>query len=454
MSDGDCRLLRAATASELASFELLEDTAEARAWPGGGTARRAPRRTCAGLFFALAAAACFAFAVFVYRGLGGSTAALAAEPGQPASQAINAAAAPADEVVVREHGAPLVASQPSAPLAAKANDIAGSAPLGRTARLGLSGTSMMPPASSTAAITTSSSSLVEGRAPAALALTPPVGAATVVPNCKATLWDSYHRCEAATPEVRELRCRPWPAKGRPPAPRISRILYINLARDLRRNTWMSAQLQSIPPNVMTERVEGIDMGRARMDTAFEEIRNRGFSEVAYPRVKGKWSVAGCTFSHLSILRKLREQVGELLARREVWLILEDDAILTPQILYDWEHLWPYIPNEWDIMRLGWFGDYSCTAHVNKHVDLALWRDPPPDGPCRYCGSHAYVVNPASIQKVIHRLESSRLMHVDCLLGAPTPPLEDPTAVPPLLSFVFRPSLARQNETFPTDRRDV
>mmetsp|Transcript_51369 Transcript_51369/g.166528 ORF Transcript_51369/g.166528 Transcript_51369/m.166528 type:complete len:84 (+) Transcript_51369:645-896(+) len=81
----------------------------------------------------------------------------------------------------------------------------------------------------------------------------------------------------------------------------------------------------------------------------------------------------------------------------------------------------------------------------------MWADPPPYGPCRYCGSHAYVVNPASVEKVIRRLEGSRIMHVDCLLGAPTAPLEEEDRLPALLSFVARPTLSVQNDTFPSDR---
>lgn len=145
---------------------------------------------------------------------------------------------------------------------------------------------------------------------------------------------------------------------------------------------------------------------------------------------------------------------KLEAQHEVWLILEDDAIVTPNITLRWKELWPYIPNEWDILRLGWFGGDNCSGRVNEFVDFALWSDPPPHGPCRYCGSHGYIVNPASVEKVIQRLQNSRIMHVDCLLGAQTPPNENPTLVPPLLSFVSRRSLIKQDDRFPSDRVDV
>jgi len=150
---------------------------------------------------------------------------------------------------------------------------------------------------------------------------------------------------------------------------------------------------------------------------------------------------------------VREHAAELASKNEVWLILEDDASVSPRLLEDWQQHWPYVPAAWDILRLGWFGRDVCSAAVNSHTSLAQWADPPPRGPCRFCGSHAYVVNPASIDKVVRRLEASRIMHVDCLLGAPTPPTEIEADIPPLLSFAVRPSLVMQNSSFPTDRTD-
>lgn len=241
---------------------------------------------------------------------------------------------------------------------------------------------------------------------------------------------------------------------------------MNLDRDAPRRKWMEAQLEGMqrnltleaelrgqPRNFTVERVAAVDIDTAKVDQRFERIRRLGFNPTSYPKVEGQWSVAGCTFSHLTILWRLRGQVEQLLAQREVWLVLEDDATVGPELEEAWEELWPWLPEAWDLVRLGWFGGSSCAARVNSRVDLALWSDPPPQGPCSYCGSHAYIVNPASVEKVIQRLERARLMHVDCLLGAPTPPLEDPGRLPPLLSFAPRRSLSEPNYNFPSDRAD-
>lgn len=204
-------------------------------------------------------------------------------------------------------------------------------------------------------------------------------------------------------------------------------------------------------NFTTERISAVDISAAKSAPEYMHIRERGFNPTPYPNVQGMWSVAGCSFSHLKVLKKLREHASTLLARHEVWLVLEDDAIVKPEIDAKWRWIWAWLPSDWDIVRLGWFGASTCEGRVNDHVDLALWSDPPPHGPCSYCGSHAYIVNPASVDRVIDRIEASRLMHVDCLLSAPTPPMEDPHRLPELRVYAARPTLVEQNEDFPSDR---
>lgn len=261
-------------------------------------------------------------------------------------------------------------------------------------------------------------------------------------------------CQAVTPEVRAWRCLDWPA-SKAPAPRISRAVYINLGSDASRRMWMEAQLEelNVMANITAQRFAAVSVEEVSTGGRFASERKRGFNPTPYPDVQGKWTVAGCMLSHLAVLRDLRRHAVELLKRQEVWLILEDDARVERDIVKGWERAWQYLPEEWDLVRLGWWGGSTCTARINEHVDLAWWQDPPPAGPCEYCGSHAYIVNPDAVQRVLRRFTNSKVMHADCLLGAATPPLEDPHEVPPLRAFALRPSLSSQNEDFPSDRTD-
>jgi len=134
--------------------------------------------------------------------------------------------------------------------------------------------------------------------------------------------------------------------------------------------------------------------------------------------------------------------------------MEDDAVIPDDFEQQWEKLWPWIPEDWDVMRIGYnrLGGTDCRAVINQHMHYAFWLDPPPHGPCQYCGLQAYVVNPASGFKILQRIQRSHIFHPDNLFSAPTPPEEDPKRVPPLLVFASRPVFIGHDESdFESDR---
>lgn len=200
-----------------------------------------------------------------------------------------------------------------------------------------------------------------------------------------------------------------------------------------------------------QRVRGTGAHEMEQNTGFAAWRKKGFSRAPHPDVDGDWAIAACAHSHYKAIRSI-PTFGE-----DLVLITEDDVELKEDFPRLWQELWPWLPEEWDVLRLGWFGDHqNCSQVVNSHIDLAAWQQPP-GGDCMYCGAQAYIVNPRSKQKVLSRFEMSGMTHADELLGAPTPLLEDAAEVPPLRSFVVWPMLASThfNEVgypaFPSDR---
>mmetsp|Transcript_85151 Transcript_85151/g.189252 ORF Transcript_85151/g.189252 Transcript_85151/m.189252 type:complete len:451 (-) Transcript_85151:3-1355(-) len=444
IGDGDDSLLESLQA-DLQRFELLDEEFPARDYPRPSPWRRRRLKLCALTLVVTAflVAACYVAGIF--------------ESVTP----MLASAAAVSTFPSFAQGGDEGRSSGSYSRPARATDRSAE-PHSSTSRTALGTTSST--STSTAYTTTTTSTTTATAVPQAQEqLVRSSGEISPARTCAPSALDRFAQCQAASAEVQELRCasRVSP-KRQDAAPRISRAVYINLDRDSRRRAWMEEQLRQLRRkvtatpghrNFTVQRLRAVDIGAAKLDPHFEAVRSRGFNPAAYPKVEGKWGVAGCMFSHLAILWSLRREAAGLLARGEVWLILEDDAIVTTKIESAWTELWPWVPTEWDLVRLGWFGGSNCQARVNDHIDLALWSDPPPHGPCSYCGSHAYVVNPAAIERVIHRLEASRIMHVDCLLSAPTPPLEDPASLPPLRVFAARPLLSKANETFPSDRVD-
>jgi len=251
-------------------------------------------------------------------------------------------------------------------------------------------------------------------------------------------------CPASSPDVTELRRLTWPLKNASAAPRIDKIVYINLAWDQVRKMYMEQQMQMLSSiawktsgkRLSWERLEAVNATRMQMDVTLGSWRQKGFSPAKSPNVQGDWATAACAFSHYAAIRQVPQlDDGGLI------IIAEDDVEFDPNFLQLWEQVWPYIPPKWDVLRVGWFSDHqNCSQSVNAKVDRAGWQDPH-NGECAYCGAQAYIVNPASKARVLQRFERSKMTHADELLGAPTPQLEDEASVPPLLVYVVYPMLA-------------
>jgi len=255
-----------------------------------------------------------------------------------------------------------------------------------------------------------------------------------------TLWSNT--CPAADPLVQELRKQHWPNFKKGKAPKVSKVIYINMKWDPVRREYMEHQLQNLSNvwrrnvSLVWERFEGIGANHLQKDKAYSEWQEKGFSKAPFPKVAGKWAVGGCAYSHYSSIRKVPSDSQELV------MITEDDVEIDPDFPDMWEELWRWMPDDWDIIRVGWFGDHqNCSQVVNSYIDLAAWQHNH-GGSCMYCGAQAYIVNPKSKQKVLDRFEKSRMTHADELLSAPTPPAEDPERVPPLKAFVAWPMLAK------------
>eukprot|EP00448_Togula_jolla_P004308 CAMPEP_0170610156 /NCGR_PEP_ID=MMETSP0224-20130122/22503_1 /TAXON_ID=285029 /ORGANISM="Togula jolla, Strain CCCM 725" /LENGTH=294 /DNA_ID=CAMNT_0010935501 /DNA_START=39 /DNA_END=920 /DNA_ORIENTATION=- len=253
------------------------------------------------------------------------------------------------------------------------------------------------------------------------------------------------RCTPATADVERLRARAWPRQDAAPAPKISRIVYINLDSDRPRREFMENQFVKLKGNgtdFQWQRLAAVEKEAMRSDERYSAWRDKGFNPTKYPGVQGMMGQAACTFSHREAIRSLvGPEEQRLEASNELAMIVEDDVQIDPDFVHSWEKLWPFLPEDWDIVHVGGFGPRDCRQQVNVHLDRAGWSDAPPQGPCRYCGTQAYIVRPGRASIVQHRLDASKIFHTDALLDAATPPFEDPEKVPELRSYYAFPLLA-------------
>lgn len=251
-------------------------------------------------------------------------------------------------------------------------------------------------------------------------------------------------CPAATPTVEALRQQEWPRPLANKAPDLTSVIYINLEWDTPRRTYMEAQLADLKVGLAEktgkelrwERLPAVKAKEVEHDFAYHFWRQKGFSQAKSPDVRGDWATAACMISHMQAISQIPENEDQLV------MIVEDDVDISVDFWELWEKLWPYVPEEWDVLRVGWFSDHQdCSQVVNEKIERAGWQDPH-TGECMYCGAQAYIVNPLRKKQVLERFELAKMTHADELLGAPTPQLEDPTVVPELKSYVVWPMLAR------------
>jgi len=274
-------------------------------------------------------------------------------------------------------------------------------------------------------------------------------------------------CPAVNHLVQELRKVRWPRKVGP-APKITKFIYINLDRSKARRRYMENQFTKLRQQLLEndhveitwQRLPAADAHIMETCDKYAEWRSKGFAQTAHPLVDGDWAIAACAHSHYEAIRLLQQHQRNAQSTNELVMIVEDDVEIDKDVVSTWETLWPYVPEEWDILRVGWFGDMqNCSSVINSHWDYADWQDLMPDETCQYCGAQGYLVRPGSEHRVLKRYETCKMTHSDTIMGAPTPPLEDPKKAPPLKVFVSWPRLAWTHmeagyPAFTSDRRKV
>ena len=96
----------------------------------------------------------------------------------------------------------------------------------------------------------------------------------------------------------------------------------------------------------------------------------------------------CYMSHLTLLEKLKTQFSAL-GKRDVVLVLEDDVTLDPSWRHFFVEAMPYLPGDWDIVYVCFWGGLSEEDRVNKFFYLASFVPHKK----RYMGTCGYMVQP-------------------------------------------------------------
>jgi len=131
-------------------------------------------------------------------------------------------------------------------------------------------------------------------------------------------------------------------------------------------------------------LKGVVSVRAHKE--IQQAEATGFRQKHYELSRG---AVGCYLSHIHAWQSL------LKSDKHVAIIMEDDALLYPSLMEYLQHEVQTLPNDWDILLLG----YEC-LQCQKDETLG-----PVHRVYKFFGLHGYLINRKAIAKI---MESSRL----------------------------------------------
>eukprot|EP00928_Gymnodinium_smaydae_P017075 TRINITY_DN16502_c0_g3_i1.p1 TRINITY_DN16502_c0_g3~~TRINITY_DN16502_c0_g3_i1.p1 ORF type:complete len:824 (-),score=165.59 TRINITY_DN16502_c0_g3_i1:80-2551(-) len=245
--------------------------------------------------------------------------------------------------------------------------------------------------------------------------------------------------------IEPLRRQPWPMLGKARAPKISKLLFINLKKETGRRAWMEAQADRL--KIASQRIPAVTKTTAKEDPRFKALYERGCSPHINCEVDSL--VPAIVFSHLSAIQEVMRHAGELATRNEVWMIMEDDQDVYVNLQAEWEKIWSYLPEDWDMVRTSvMYGCRTPKGYVNEHIEFSLAGVAEDcEKKCLYWGLYSYIINPRKVRRVLDRVLLPKILPIDSLFGAGTPEGEDPKKVPPLNIFSASPRLTNPNTSF-------
>jgi len=200
-----------------------------------------------------------------------------------------------------------------------------------------------------------------------------------------------------------------------PLPELKGIYYINLKSSaLRRGRISNLVKMTAPKNMMIERYEAVGKSTAQAAN-IKEFTEHGMADYLAKTYQGGslWATVGVYLSHARLLKKIGEEHKN--ATNEMYLILEDDAILQPDWHAKFMKILPSVPKDWDMLRIGYGTDSNlrCEDKINNdwYENRAPTRNKGNDKGF-YVGNTAYLVRPQAIPTILKQLSSMPLLDVD------------------------------------------
>lgn len=172
---------------------------------------------------------------------------------------------------------------------------------------------------------------------------------------------------------------------------IKDIWYINLDRSVDRKKSLENELKKLPP-LPAYRWKAVD-GKDLSEKDIQALRIPNWSRPDFApqgKEKQRANEIACFLSHRSLLEHLQSLPTN---PEDGHLILEDDIVILPDLVNQWNNALKGIHNDWDMIFLG----YSVPREIFQVKDnLGV--------PESLAGTYAYAVKHTSIPKILQTLQ--------------------------------------------------
>lgn len=228
-------------------------------------------------------------------------------------------------------------------------------------------------------------------------------------------------------------------------PHILKALYINLDRSVDRRAHMESMLASwsIPHERVVAKPESMEALLNASNTTYQRILSQGLGkDLKQERVKGDriwWVWVANYISHVLAIQSM-EPAGSpaSFASNDAFLLMEDDASCPDNLQARMGELAPFLPDDWDVLKVGWFNlgeawgipkvnNFLTQREAKDTVNQQILNVSEPFRATTACdtangckelfnmGMHAYLIKAQSVDRLLSFLKRRPILSIDAAI---------------------------------------
>jgi GR25 family glycosyltransferase involved in LPS biosynthesis len=200
---------------------------------------------------------------------------------------------------------------------------------------------------------------------------------------------------------------------------LKKIYFINRDADHMRYAHMKTQCKKAS-GVPCEKFKAVEATKIpEMD--LKQVSSGNLADwLASRKGSGKNVFAAIYSSNYKVLEKILEEAGP--DSEDLYMVLEDDSILVPDWKASLKEVLSHTPDDWELLKVGYWGEQRCQDKVNKFVSALQY--PSVDKQALgekhfYSGNTGYVLKTKSIPKILSVLKEHSIGAVENAWMYPT-----------------------------------